>query len=45
MAHTPKEIIEQCMLRWSLSDDFEKDELAHWMEAAETILEELEREE
>ena len=42
MNHTPKEIIEQCIFRWRLSDDFSEVELAHWIEAAETILEEFE---
>lgn len=40
--HTPKQIIEQCILRWSLSDDFDDGELAHWVTAAETILSEFE---
>lgn len=40
--HTPKEIIEQCILRWQLSDDFTESELKYWITAAETILAEFE---
>ena len=39
--HTPREIIEQCILRWQLSDGFKPDELRHYIEAAQTILDEL----
>lgn len=42
--HTIAEIIGQCKLRWSLSDDFTPAELTCWNEAADTILSEVESE-
>ena len=43
MKHTIEEIIKQCILRWELSPDssFELGEARHFIEAANTILEEL----
>ena len=45
--HTPREIVEQCKMRWEVSlealteDDFEMEELKQQIEAADTILEEF----
>jgi len=36
--HTIEEIIGQCKLRWELSDDFSDVELKNWIDAADTIL-------
>jgi len=44
MQHTIREIIEQCKLRWTLSDDFTKQELESWINCADTILAEIEKE-
>ena len=42
--HTTAEIIDQCVLRWELSDDFTCAELFHYVEAAKTIRDELKME-
>ena len=42
--HTVAEVIEQCVCRWKLSDDFTDTELLHWVIAAVTILDELKAE-
>ena len=46
--YTPREIIEQCILRWQVSKEDatiqEVTELRHCIEAAETILAEFEME-
>ena len=42
--HTTAEIINQCIFRWELSDDFTCTELFHYVEAAKTIRDELKAE-
>lgn len=42
--HTTAEIINQCIFRWELSDDFTCAELFHYVEAARTIRDELKME-
>ena len=45
--HTPREIVEQCKMRWEISleglteNDFEAEELEQWIAAANCILDEF----